>query len=326
VNALVPFFRRLSPPGRRARLSILIFHRVLAVPDPLFPDLPDARRFGTILDWLRTWFNVLPLDQAVQRLRDGLLPERAAVVTFDDGYADNEAVALPELQRRGLQATFFIASGFLDGGCMWNDTVIEAVRGCRAEAIDLEPLGLRRFALTTVTQRRATIEECIARIKYIPSHARLEAARRIADIAGVRVSTNVMLTSDAVRRLHRADMHIGAHTITHPILARLPVEDAVREMQMGRAQLEGIIGAPVNIFAYPNGKWGEDYGPEHADLARGLGFEAAVSTNPGAAAEGCDLMQLPRFTPWDRTQLRFGMRLLANLRARSPHAGISDTP
>ena len=55
-------------------------------------------------------------------LLKGDLPARPAVITFDDGYADNRTVALPILQAHGLTATFFVATGFLDGGRMWNDT------------------------------------------------------------------------------------------------------------------------------------------------------------------------------------------------------------
>ena len=61
---------RLSPSGKQARLSVLIFHRVLARPDPLFPDEMDAARFDQLCGWLKSWFNVLPLDQAVARLLD----------------------------------------------------------------------------------------------------------------------------------------------------------------------------------------------------------------------------------------------------------------
>ena len=104
----------LSPGGARARLSVLIFHRVFAQPDPLAPSEPDLPRFEHLLRWVSRWFQVLPLDEAVARLAAGTLPPRAAAITFDDGYADNAEVALPALQRAGLPATFFIATGFHD--------------------------------------------------------------------------------------------------------------------------------------------------------------------------------------------------------------------
>ena len=128
---LKALFHLMSPGGARARLSVLIFHRVLPEPDPLFPDEMHARRFDVLCGWLTSWFKVLPLDEAVARLKAGTLPARAVCITFDDGYADNHHVALPILRRHGLVATFFIATGFLDGGRMWNDTVIEAIRACK---------------------------------------------------------------------------------------------------------------------------------------------------------------------------------------------------
>ena len=72
----------------------------------------------------------------------GRAPARALAITFDDGYADNATVAAPILLRLGLPATFFVATGFLDGGRMWNDTVIEAVAPRRGPVLDLAPLGL----------------------------------------------------------------------------------------------------------------------------------------------------------------------------------------
>jgi hypothetical protein len=50
------------------------------------------------------------------------------------------------------------------------------------------------------------------------------------------------------------------------------------------------------------------------ELVRGLGFDAAVSTRWGASGREDDPLQIRRFTPWDRSRLRFGARMLANLR------------
>ena len=66
-----------------------------------------------------------------------------------------------------------------------------------------------------------------------------------------------------------------------------------------RQALEGIVGQPVRLFAYPNGRPGEDYTRRDRDLVESLGFDAALSTTWGAASRGSDLYQLPRFTPWD---------------------------
>ena len=111
-----------------------------------------------------------------------------------------------------------------------------------------------------------------------------------------------------------AGMEIGAHTVHHPIVARMERSAARAEMADGKAALEAIIGSRVSTFAYPNGKPGQDYLAEHVALAREIGFDSAVSTAWGAARPGADLFQLPRFTPWDRSAMRFTLRLLHNLR------------
>jgi peptidoglycan/xylan/chitin deacetylase (PgdA/CDA1 family) len=113
-------------------------------------------------------------------------------------------------------------------------------------------------------------------------------------------------------------MQIGAHTESHPILARLTDEVAQEEIVRSRATLERILGERVGLFAYPNGRAGTDYTPSHARLVESLGFDAAVATDWGAATRGTDPYRLPRFTPWHRDTARFGLRLLNNLRTAGP--------
>lgn len=317
-----------SPAGARARLSILIFHRVLPQPDPLFPQEMHAARFDALCSWLTEWFNVLPLDEAGRRLREGSLPARALAITFDDGYADNHDVALPILRRHGLNASFFVASGFLDGGIMWNDMLIEAVRRTTATSLDVEAgvgLPLGRLPVVTVAERRQAAEALIRALKYVGRDERRRATEAVARVAGVQLPRDMMMTGSQVRALHAAGMRIGGHTVDHPILARLDSAAARAEIIGGKAALESLIDAPVRLFAYPNGRPGEDFTGEHVVMAREAGFELAVTTGWGAARRSTDPWRLPRFTPWDLGRSRFGMRLLANLatRDRSGHEGTA---
>jgi len=306
-------YRWLAPAGTKSRLTILIFHRVHAHADPLFPGELDAEAFDARMQWVKRWFNVLPLDEAVKRFRTGRLPERPLAITFDDGYADNARVAAPILLRVGLPATFFIATGFLDGGRMWNDTVIEAVRAASGPILDLGALDLGRYPITDSGSRREAIDRLITALKDLPSEDRLGKANRVAESAGARLPTNLMMSSEDVRRLHASGMTIGAHTVNHPVLTRIADDAARVEIDLGRKRLEGITGAPVRLFAYPHGKPEEDYGPRHVQLVRELGFDGAVTTAWGVARHGADPLQLPRFTPWDRQRWRYGIRLLKNL-------------
>lgn len=319
-------FSLLSPAGPGARLSVLIFHRVLAAPDPLFPDEQDAARFDRVCAWLARWFNVLPLDMAVAKLRAGHLPARAAAITFDDGYADNHDVAMPILRRHGLTATFFVATGFLDGGRMWNDTVIECVRRAPGPRLDLGGLGLEGVGQLDIgdwAAKRAAIGQVLRALKYQPLPRRNALVEQLAAASAGPLPDGLMMRSEQVCALRDAGMQVGAHTQTHPILSGLSREQARAEMLGSKQALERLLSEPVRSFAYPNGKPDTDYNSESVQLARDLGFELAVSTAWGAAGRDADPWQLPRFTPWDRTRWRYAVRLANNLRSRGLKAASS---
>jgi hypothetical protein len=286
-------------------------------PDPLFPEEIDAARFDTLCRWLRGWFNVLPLDEAVARLGEGTLPARALAITFDDGYEDNQRVAVPILERHGLSATFFVSTGFLDGGCMWNDVLIEALRRAPGPELDLRGIdgaGLGLYALPDVASRRRAIDAVIGRVKYLEGGERAKAVDAVARAAGLPRLPSPMMAPSQVCAMADRGMGIGAHTVWHPILSRLGEARALQEMADSKARLEAILQRPVTLFAYPNGKPGTDYAAATVGLARRAGFAAAVSTAWGVASRQTDRFQLPRFTPWDRGRTRFALRLAANMR------------
>lgn len=292
----------------KKRLSILIYHRVLAARDPLLPGVPDAATFDRHLGVLKRLFRVMPLAVAAARLAAGTLPPRAACITFDDGYADNADIALPLLLRHGLGACFFIASGYLDGGIMWNDRITEHVRSCRAARLDLSDLGLGLWPVATPAQKAAAIAQLQQRLKYLPYAEREQAVARLPSPP----DTNLMLSVGQLHRLRDSGMEIGAHTMRHPILACLPDAEAKADITLGKRVLELLLDQEVALFAYPNGKPGQDYDARHVRMVEAAGFRAAVTTAPGAGSAR-QLLELPRYTPWQADRGRYALGLLHNL-------------
>jgi peptidoglycan/xylan/chitin deacetylase (PgdA/CDA1 family) len=299
----------LSGSGARASLLLLTFHRVLRESDPLLPNEPSAADFGAQLDLLRSLFNILTVREAVERRARNALPARSLCITFDDGYRNNAEVALPLLRARGLRATFFVSTGYLNGGRMFNDTVIEAARRA-PEQLDLTDLGLGVHTLKDAVARRALADRVLNHVKYLEPEARMRVARAVAERAAAALPTDLMMTSGQVRELASAGMEIGAHTVSHPILARIPATDAEQEIAQSRDVLREMTGEPVTSFAYPNGRPGQDYRDEHVHMVRHAGYECAVSTSWGKAASTSDTYQLPRISPWDRSTPRYAARVL----------------
>ncbi|MFP5393771.1 MAG: polysaccharide deacetylase family protein [Gammaproteobacteria bacterium] len=292
------------------RLCIVNYHRVLASPDPLLESEPDVATFRWQMALLSQCFNVLALPEALARLADGTLPPRAVCITFDDGYRSVHDLALPILKEFGLPATVFVTSGYVGAGDMWNDRIIAAVQALPDGELDLSELGLGAYSLASLGDRKATVGRLTEASKYLPPGARGDLIARLDQLMGQADSEGLMLTPEMVRTLAREGMTIGAHTISHPILTSLDDASSHLEIAGGKRQLEDIVGRPVTLFAYPNGKVGKDFDERHVRMAREAGFEAAFTTEVGAIGRAHDRYQLPRSRPWDGTPFMFAMRLL----------------
>jgi len=295
------------------RLSILIFHRVLESYDFMRPGEITAKEFDEKMQLIARYFTPLSLSEAVEKLKTNMLPQRAICVTFDDGYRDNAEVAFPILKKHNIPATFFVASGFLDGGRMWNDTVIETVRNCQDKELSLIDLGLGTFLTETEQAKEKSAQAIIQQIKHLPQNER---DQKVADISSYakNLPNDLMMDSVQVKNMAEQGVSIGGHTVTHPILATLTAKKAEQEIRQGKKELEEIIQSPITEFAYPNGKQGQDYLPEHVGIIKKLGFKVAVSTEWGVSNSNSDVYQLNRFTPWDKGESKFLARLVNNLR------------
>lgn len=295
--------------GFRDRLVILMYHRVLARPDPYHAGDVDAEAFDWQLAVLKRYFNVLPLTEAAERLKRSALPPRAVCITFDDGYADNVEIALPLLQRHQLHATFFIAAGYLDGGRMWNDTVIEALARTSGETLDLTKSGLGTYGVANDVARVGAIKELLGRLKYLQPEDRLHKSTVIAEAVGKSLPDHLMMTTAQLRRLSKAGMEIGAHTMSHPILSSLSDEASRTEIEGSITRLRELLGQEIPTFAYPNGRPGKDYGRRDVENVGRAGIRVAVSTAWGYANSSMDSHQLARIAPWDATPARFALRV-----------------
>ncbi|MCK9606080.1 MAG: polysaccharide deacetylase family protein [Methylomonas sp.] len=288
----------------------MIYHRVLDEPDFMRPGEVDKVAFTWHMRLLAKHFNVLSLADALDRMQNDTLPPRAVCISFDDGYADNYNNALPILRKFNLTATFFIANGFLNGGRMWNDTVIEAIRHYPGPVLDLTEIGLGQFDMIYETQKTQASCNVIQQIKHLPIEKRDQYTAYIA-AQSQNLPDDLMMTSEQLTKLYRSGMEIGGHTVNHPILATLDDETANQEIQQNKLFLTQLLNVAPRFFAYPNGKPDTDYLQKHKQMVMQNGYQAAVSTHWGVATQNSDRWQLPRFTPWDNTPVKFMIRILS---------------
>ena len=310
---MISGFPLLAWPVREQRLTILIYHRVLQGQDPLRPGEIDAKHFDRHMQFLAHHFNVLPLRDAARRLQSRELPGRACCITFDDGYADNLTVALPILEKYRLPATVFVATGYLDGGRMFNDSVIDAISISRKSELDLRSIGLSLYPLETIEQKQIAIVAILEKLKFQAPELRSASVEQLLDVAECgELSNDIMLTSLQVGELSRRGVEIGGHTVAHTILTTLDDKTAEQEIHDGKQKLEALTGKPVTTFAYPNGYPVRDYAARHVAMIRRFEFEVAVSTAQGVSNSFSDPLQLPRFVPWGKSITMLAARMMRN--------------
>lgn len=301
----------LNSASKGQKLSILIYHQVVQEEEFRKAFDPSQREFDRQMGLISKYFHPMGLIEAINALRNGTLPERAIAVTFDDGYANNYHTALPILQKHGIPATFFIASEFLNGGIMWNDAVLETFMRSHG-GLDLQEANLGRFPPAKGEERLKQAQEVLNLLKRLPFEERTE---KVAEITRSRaLPDNLMMTDDHVRKLHDAGMEIGGHTLSHPILTRVSLDEAYKQIIQNKQQLERIIGAPLRSFAYPNGRPDQDYNKKITELVSQAGYEIAVTTSAGVSTRDTPVLELPRYTPWRRKPRGFLTQMLTNYR------------
>lgn len=303
-NAIAP---RAEGEGR---LCIVNYHRILPEPDPLLESEPTVDTFRWQMNLLARCFNVLPLHDAIQMLSTGRMPPRAVAITFDDGYRSTHDLALPILRDYRLPATVFVTTGQMEKRSMWNDVILEAARRLPNGELELQDIGYGSYPLHTTADRHRTSLALIERSKYVAPAERAQLLRKLESLAGGTLERELMLTGEMLHTLDRNGVEIGGHTISHPILTRIDDAAARAEIVGNKQQLEAIIGKPLRLFAYPNGKRDVDFDTRHTQMVREAGYVAAFTTAVGPATRHSDRYEIPRCRPWDTNPAMFAARLL----------------
>lgn len=298
----------------RQRAILLLYHRVNDDGDPFFPAL-GRRLFSEQLDYVARRYRVEPLEQVMAWLDNGANGPPRLAITVDDGYPDTLEVVLPELERRGLPATLFLATGPPETGApLWTDRTRWLLKHARAPMLDMPWLGLPKAPLEDSEGRLRALVPLLRRLKALPA-AEIEHTLSVLETTLEPQGPALRLIGwDDVRRISRGPIRLGAHTHRHFMLSRLSDEEQEAEVEASARLIEQRAGFRVTCFAYPNGE-PADYDARSMAVLRRHGFRYAFTASPGLARPGHDRLQLPRIHTNEPSIALFAARL-AGL---SPH-------
>jgi peptidoglycan/xylan/chitin deacetylase (PgdA/CDA1 family) len=261
------------------------------------PDFLDA----AIVRLKREGYIFVPLEAVPQAAANERAKAPFVAFTLDDGNSNNLDHALPVFARHGIPFTVFVTRGFSERtASMWWETTA-ALLG-RLERITFDfGAGSESFRLDKAERRRAVFNRFAT---YVHSVDEAEAVTRIDELARRAGLEPLDLVRDIVmdrRALGQLASHplasLGAHTISHRALARLPDAEAAAEMALSADYVAEITGRHPAAIAYPYGTTAA-VSPREARLAAELGFTVGVTTCPGVIAPSASgiLTQLPRIS------------------------------
>ena len=334
-------FRNLMQPAIspfQSKVIILLYHRVFK--PNLDPQLlcVTEKNFTEHLEYLSHNYDIMSLSGLIISLKEGKLPKRGVVITFDDGYADNFLNAKPILDRYSAPATVFVSTGNVDSAreFWWDDlerlilnsgTLPEKIQ-LKVDEADYEwELGDTAYydeAESSIyadwnvldkqdpTPRHQFYRSLCKILLPLPSSEQSSVLNQLYSLSKKtsegRLSFRA-LSSDQVYSLSESGLvEIGAHTVTHPQLSKLSEAEQGKEIMKSKNKLSELLDRSVVSFAYPYGTR-TDYTSDTVSIVHQAGFDCACSNFPGVVKSSTDKFQLPRMLVRDWSKDEFASRL-----------------
>lgn len=280
--------------AQRRRTVILAYHGVLrearAASAYLCSNFVSESRFEAQVKHLRRCYAPITMSEVVEALEGRrTLPERAVVVTFDDGFANNYDVAFPILRSYGVPFTVFLTTGMIGRARaqLWTERIKRAVYLSSRTGVTVDVGGRRaRVSLVDSDARERASRAILSVAKRLPGAKRDQTVKSIEEAFGRPELSNedreryAFLDWEQVREMAAAGVEFGSHTVSHPILSTLDDATLACELVESRRQIEAQLGRPCDTFAYPNGGRG-DFGAREQDALRRAGYRVALALTGG---------------------------------------------
>ena len=261
--------------------------------------------FDMQMGYLRKRYQVVPLARLIEALQGKKnLPMDMCVLTFDDGWKDNHAHALPILKKYNLPATVFLVSDFV-GTSSWFWP--EEVCGLLSKYFQRQELGeplttnyptLDRMGVVSVISRSdwpptKKIETTLEMLKSLQEADKEKALKELKDLlknnSKEDVSKRLLLTWDEVAEMRRSNIAFGSHTRTHAILTKVSKEKAREEILGSKLEIERRLSTACWAFCYPNG----DSNPRVKEMVKEY-YKCAFTTERMFVRPGSDPLSLGR--------------------------------
>ena len=216
----------------------------------------DADNFRQYVIFLKNNFRIITLDELAKIIdNDNPITEKLALLTFDDGYADNYHIAYPILSSLNLSATFFITTSLVDSNIIsWWDEIAWHVRQCAGKTIKLT--NWQQGIDIDMPASQQNIRKVLQQVKARPStiDLQLEEFRNLSEKpVPDELKNNIFMSWQQLVEMSANKMSIGGHSHTHRIFSCLTASELNFELEESKKLLELHLQKPINSLSYPVG-------------------------------------------------------------------------
>jgi len=285
--------------------AILFYHRFLE--DPFgFDQLPhlNIKDFKKQMCHIKRWYRVITMDELADKLAGRkYFVSPSIVITIDDGYLNNYTLAYPVLKALDLSATIYLTTGFIGTDkAPWVDGLMDVLSLTKEKELrSPELLGDETVDISTPKGKRKAMIKLFNVMLQLEHQRKMFALEKLSKILSVDEASKgnanrKMLNWNEVIEMRGNNISFGAHTVTHPTLSKMDLEEAEREIYESKMEIEARVGRKVRHFAVPNGKV-EDFSDELKKYCKEIGLSTVVSTESGVVSDQSDPYFLKRINP-----------------------------
>jgi len=300
------FFRR-----KKATYIILMYHKI-DIPSDYFPSL-DPEIFQKQIEFIRKKYSIISLEDILNGkiIKENKKPK--FIITFDDGYRCIYKYAYPILKKYNMPATVFLTVESIEKNIpIWTDILAYYIKTTSQRKLKIRVQHKEYlFDLSDETKKLIALKQLKNILKMIDDKEREEIMSSLKNKLEVDTPNEeilYMLSWDKIREMAKNNISFGSHTMTHPILTRVSLGTAGKEIFESKRIIEEKIGKPVITFAYPNGE-AMDFNAQIKNLVKEAGYKVACTTIYGSNNCDTDPYELRRVYTSEQNIIKFAWRI-----------------
>jgi len=242
--------------------------------------------FESVILYLKSAYKIVPLsafdDEKIYRKRNSLCS-----ITFDDGDLTFYNVAFPVLQKHNVPAAIFVSpQSIVNHENFWFQEIADYDTVTMAKIIAEE---------TEIPFETAKTYGLHAVLKCFPIEKILNFIKIYQKQTNTPPKEFRNMDLGKIRQMQQSGLiAIGAHTLTHPILANETDENCEKEIVQSINDLAQILNQEIKYFAYPNGTFHLDFGRREMEILRKNNIKIALTTELDFVSKKSDKMAFPR--------------------------------